>query len=1111
MSPPPARRTAAEPVHTAGTSRQQEDHGNREADQQSVLLATARVKVISPRGFTTKARALIDQGSEVSFISEQLVNQLHLQRRASTVELVGISGIKSGHTRGIVSVILQASHGTYQLQLNAHILKKLTAIIPSFSCSSARIGSLQNLHLADPHYLRPGPIAIILGADNYGRIIMDEVVKSEQSRVVGQRTVFGWILSGPIECTNCSIKVSLSAVRESSNEQLLELLQKFWVQEGLPNERSSTSELSPDEYECEMHFRATHSRDNTGRYIVRLPLKTSAAALGESKFKAARQLKSIVSRLNTDQAYSQLYREFINKYAALGHMRIAPETPEPVPAYYLPHHGVLREEAITTKLRVVFNGSSPSSSGMSLNDILYSGEKLENDAMVILTWMRRHRLVFGTDIVKMFRQIRVHQDDWDLQRILWIDENQQPVTYQLTTRQKTVSRRSQGNYKGFAMQEASLYRSGAAIVQRLCMSWAYQRKKKLSSSRSQSPRYLDCVGINPPTHSDEYIQRWKIFRENLNDLDRVTVPRWLRISTETLNIQIHGFADASTVAMSTVVYIRTKTINDSTSTVLACAKTKVAPLKRMTIPRLELTAALLLTQLVASTKQMLQLDQVDTYLWADSSVALAWIRSHASRWKDFVHNRVVKIQETLPNATWRHVSGKENPADCASRAIDIPEVAREAKPAPAHPVAIKINEIAELLNKYQTMAKLLAVTATVNRAIDRFRRQPMPPGPVLTTRELNDARLFWSRLTTLVIEEAHHKTLHGGTQLTLAYTRQRYWIIGGRGTVRAYIQRCAICTRHRGRQAQQPMGPLPATRFPPARAFLHTGVDYAGPFTILKWRPTNAQSGDNSTTFVGAAEVLDKIYHRASRKNQQVQAALATNGTQWSFSPPRAPHFGGQWEAAVKSTKYHLRRVLGTTTLTFEELNSVVIQIEACLNSRPICRMSDDPDDLQVLTPGHFLIGEPLQLIPKPSIIDKNPSNLQRWNLVTQLTQQFWFRWAKECLQRYQAIYKWTHREENIKVGDMVLMIDENYPLAQWPIGRVIAIRPGADGLTKVATIRTAKAEVPRQADGSPIIQNIRTIYTELDRPITKLCLLPSDPPPPDQPPDDDAEEAQQD
>ncbi|XP_015118378.1 uncharacterized protein LOC107042025 [Diachasma alloeum] len=542
---------------------------------------------------------------------------------------------------------------------------------------------------------------------------------------------------------------------------------------------------------------------------------------------------------------------------------------------------------------------------------------------------------------------------------------------------------------------------------------------------------------------------------------------------------------------------------------------------------------------------MLQLDQVETHLWSDSAVALAWIRSPPSRWKDFVHNRVVKIQETLPNATWRHVSEKGNPADCASRGItpcqladhhlwwtgpdwinqdpedwprstidappmDIPEVAKEAKPAKSHPVVQRINEIAELLNRYSTMARLLAVTVTINRAIDRFRRQPMPPGSILMTRELNDARLFWvkitqhqyfvselrvllrnqqlprnhqlakltptldeegimrlggrlknselhpeqihpiilprqSRFTTLVIAEAHQKTLHGGTQLTLAYTQQRYWILGGRGTVRAYILRCAICARHRARQAQQQMGQLPATRVSPARAFLHTGVDYAGPFAILKWRPTNAQPGsvhiavfvcfttsavhlqlvnrqtteaflgaykrftgrrgipavmysDNATTFVGAADQLERLYHQASKENQRVQAALATNGTQWSFSPPRAPHFGGKWEAAVKSTKHHLKRVLGTTTLTFEELNTVLVQIEACLNSWPICPMSDDPEDLQVLTPGHFLIGEPLQIVPESSYVDENPLKMRRWNLVTRIVQQFWSRWSKECL-----------------------------------------------------------------------------------------------------------------
>ncbi|XP_015123486.1 uncharacterized protein LOC107045668 [Diachasma alloeum] len=261
---------------------------------------------------------------------------------------------------------------------------------------------------------------------------------------------------------------------------------------------------------------------------------------------------------------------------------------------------------------------------------------------------------------------------------------------------------------------------------------------------------------------------------------------------------------------------------------------------------------------------------------------------------------------------------------------------------------------------------------------------------------------------------------------------------------------------------------------------------------------------DNATTFVGAADQLERLYHQASKENQRVQAALATNGTQWSFSPPRAPHFGGKWEAAVKSTKHHLKRVLGTTTLTFEELNTVLVQIEACLNSRPICPMSDDPEDLQVLTSGHFLIGEPLQIVPESSYVDENPLKMRRWNLVTRIVQQFWSRWSKECLQRYQAIYKWKTRQQNIEVGNMVLMVDDNLPPAQWPIARVIATRPGADGLTRVATVRTSKAEVGRHQDGSPNLQNITAAHSVFDRPITKLCLLPIDPPTPEQPPEED-------
>lgn len=101
--------------------------------------------------------------------------------------------------------------------------------------------------------------------------------------------------------------------------------------------------------------------------------------------------------------------------------------------YYLPHHGVLRENKITTKLRVVFNGSSLTTSGKSLNDIQYIGAKIQRDISDVLMWIRQYKFIFSTDITKMYRQINVHKHDWDLQRIIWIDDQLNMIPYQLTT------------------------------------------------------------------------------------------------------------------------------------------------------------------------------------------------------------------------------------------------------------------------------------------------------------------------------------------------------------------------------------------------------------------------------------------------------------------------------------------------------------------------------------------------------------------------------------------------------------------------------------------------------------------------------------------------------
>lgn len=134
---------------------------------------------------------------------------------------------------------------------------------------------------------------------------------------------------------------------------------------------------------------------------------------------------------------------------------------------------------------------------------------------------------------------------------------------------------------------------------------------------------------------------------------------------------------------------------------------------------------------------------------------------------------------------------------------------------------------------------------------------------------------------------------------------------------------------------------------------------------------------------------------------------------------------GGLWEAGVKSMKFHLRRSLGETTLSQREATTLLAQIEAVLNSRPLIAASNDPNDLEALTPGHFLIGKPLTAIPEPSYSLIKTYKV-RWHKIQQLVQQFWQRWRTEYLQSLQMRNKWQNVKPNLQIGDLVF-IREDY------------------------------------------------------------------------------------
>ncbi|XP_035211901.1 uncharacterized protein LOC118186027 [Stegodyphus dumicola] len=148
---------------------------------------------------------------------------------------------------------------------------------------------------------------------------------------------------------------------------------------------------------------------------------------------------------------------------------------------------------------------------------------------------------------------------------------------------------------------------------------------------------------------------------------------------------------------------------------------------------------------------------------------------------------------------------------------------------------------------------------------------------------------------------------------------------------------------------------------------------------------------------------------------------LTSEGFKWKSIPPRSPNFGGLWKSGVKSFKYHLR-VTVSSKLTFEELLTVVTQIEGILNSRPISPMSAEPSDLTALTPGHFLIGRPLNFIAERTIIDKPDNYLTRWQRTTKFVQCIWKRWSLDYLKHLNLRNKWMFLKNNVKPNDMVFL-----------------------------------------------------------------------------------------
>ncbi|XP_022176587.1 uncharacterized protein LOC111037992 [Myzus persicae] len=228
-------------------------------------------------------------------------------------------------------------------------------------------------------------------------------------------------------------------------------------------------------------------------------------------------------------------------------------------------------------------------------------------------------------------------------------------------------------------------------------------------------------------------------------------------------------------------------------------------------------------------------------------------------------------------------------------------------------------------------------------------------------------------------------------------------------------------------------------------------------FTSSRGIPAHIYT-DCGTNYVGAAKQIRTLLSTDEAR----QAVSARIKCEWHFNPPAAPHFGGLWEAAIKSTKTHLKKVVGAQTYTIEEMTTLVVRIEGVLNSLPLQPLSSDPHDLEVLTPGHFLIGQPLLAMPEENIIDVATNRLGRWQLIRQALQSFWHRWSHEYLQTLQRRKKWFKHTENLSIGDLIVIHTPNHPPMSWKLGRIAEVHPSPDKVIRVVTLQTTDGLLKR-------------------------------------------------
>ncbi|XP_033318456.1 uncharacterized protein LOC117216029, partial [Bombus bifarius] len=619
------------------------------------LVITAQINILNDKQQPIRRRALLDTGSSMNFITEELAKSLKIRQNKCSVPIGALDTLTTTSKRHITTTIT-STDGTYTRTLTFLVIPTISTFIPSEPIDRSTLEIPKNLKLADPRFHLPAPIDVLLSSGSTLASMCVGQVNLTQPDEPGlrlQKTRFGWTSRG---------------FGKSMKDPQLNISQRQI------DDAKNTSKPTPD-----------------------APVKddTSSLYLSTISFSHLDPLKR--------------WRE----YLALGHMTKVNDNHSDDNGYYLPHHGVTKASSQTTKLRVVFDGSAPSTTGTSLNDTLHTGPKLQEDLFSPYLAIRCLKQLAEDEGHRFPRAAQVLQRDFYVDDALTGAETKDEA---LTLRTELTNllqlaglniRKWASNdndlLHGLSLEETNHqhFLGDSQTLKTLGVFWnssddsiLYSVEVKPTPSRvtkriisSEIAKIYDPLGLLAPVivRAKMLLQRiwsskidwdeslpielhieWERYYAQLPLLNNVRFPRKAIIESA-IEIELHGFCDASEKAYGACVYLRTLNTNGRVWTQLLTAKSKVAPLKCQTIPRLELSGALLLTSLMSTVQQALSHKITRTIYWTDSTIVLHWLNTSPHTLKTFVANRVSEIQTKSSIRDWRHVPTDDNPADLISR------------------------------------------------------------------------------------------------------------------------------------------------------------------------------------------------------------------------------------------------------------------------------------------------------------------------------------------------------------------------------------------------------------------------------------------------------------